>query len=422
MRFQLLRFTLFPLLASALYAATLSVVPPTSHNSSLGAPLSLTLVLSNDSAHAENATVPPAIEIQRPDGKITQLLPPSSVGATVRILPAQFAKIVYSGTLPPDLTGAVVATVPSQDGALQVAFHLQPATVAETTRPSVAHSDRASPISSLDSRPDETNGRFAAHEPIYYIRGDRDGGRTSRFQLSFKYRLGDRELKNVYLTYTTLSVWDHYRYSGPFRDISYMPGITWHIPKARRSELAEFDIWLGVEHESNGRGAPEEARDLVGAARRAISDSRSTNRAYIRPVIRVGLPEDDVRLFFAPKISKNFNIGPENDDLVKYRGYIDWVATAVYKNTYAFTGSLRQGVDGGSAQADFGFRLSGIGTLPVLNRWPWLRKWKPPGWFLLQYFEGHGETLLEYNLKRPSQWRAGYMLTPWFDARANDFR
>lgn len=417
---RLLGFGLVTLLTTPLFSATISLVPLAPRGQHAGSPLQLTIVLSNDTEAFETQGIPASLEVRWP-GRTSSFRPPENLrNNSVHIPPAQFKKITYSGTVPDDLAGDVTISVTAPElGAFKIDLTILPALPRESTHARTIPEPTILPSVRYESRIAQATRRFDSHEPIYFANGPREGGTTSRFQLSFKYRLGDDWLKNFYFTHTTLSVWDHFKHSGPFRDISHMPGLTWHLPHLVQREGVEFDLWFGYEHESNGRGLNIAKRDLPPDYQPSESDSRSTNRAYFRPVVRFGGPEADLRLFVAPKISKNIKIARENEDLVSYRGKVDWVLTTVLLDACAITGTLRNGSEGWSAQMDFAIRLSKRDALPLVRALPLFPRWKPPGWLLVQYFEGHGETFLEYQ-RKTSQWRFGYMLTPWFDARARD--
>lgn len=417
---RLLYFGLVTLLTTPLFSTTFSLVPLTLREQRAGSLLQLTIVLSNDSGVLVTPSIPSSLEVRWPS-KTSSFLPPENVKNTpVSISPAQFKTITYSGIVPTDLAGEVTFTVTTPElGALKIDLTVLPALTEESPPAQTVREPMILPSVRYESRIRGTTRRFDSHEPIYFANGPRGGGTTSRFQLSFKYRLGDDWLKNFYFTHTTLSVWDHFKYSGPFRDISHMPGLTWHLPYLLQREGVEFDLWFGYEHESNGRGMNIAKRDLPPDYQPSESDSRSTNRAYFRPVLRFGAPESDLRLFVAPKISKNVKIARENEDLVAFRGKVDWVLTTVLLDACAITGTLRNGSEGWSAQMDFAVRLSKRDSLPLVRALSVFPRWKPPGWLLVQYFEGHGETFLEYK-RKTSQWRFGYMLTPWFDSRARD--
>ena len=51
-------------------------------------------------------------------------------------------------------------------------------------------------------------------------------------------------------------------------------------------------------------------------------------------------------------------------------------------------------------------------TLPVARRARDLKIGPVSGYFYAQYFNGYGESLLDYNVRRPSQLRIGFAIVP----------
>ena len=81
---------------------------------------------------------------------------------------------------------------------------------------------------------------LSENEPIYFSVGTR-GDTTARFQLSFKYRLFDRQfgwgrnwpwLAGLHFAYTQTSIWNLSETSKPFTDTSYRPSLFWQWRRA----------------------------------------------------------------------------------------------------------------------------------------------------------------------------------------------
>jgi len=229
---------------------------------------------------------------------------------------------------------------------------------------------------------------LSAHEPTYIVFGDSsDRGFDARYQLSFKYRIFDPEgfigrfsplFSNLYFSYTQTSLWDIGEDSSPFRDTSYRPGLFY---KWAGSDKFLFpDEWrAGVEHESNGRS------DV---------DSRSIDTAYISPSWHVDLPSSR-RFSFMPKIYSYIDKN-ENNDIQRYRGYVDWVARFGREDGLIINGLYREGTAGyATGQLDISYPISE-------------RIFARTGSFVhLQLFSGYGETLLDYDQDRDTQIRLG---------------
>jgi len=232
---------------------------------------------------------------------------------------------------------------------------------------------------------------LSAYEPAYFVAGDNSkNGKDAKFQISFKYRLFDPQssiadfspmLSNLYFTYTQTTVWDLGGDSSPFRDTSYKPGIFYRLLGRDQTWWPEqYD--LGLEHESNGQGG---------------KDSRAINTAYVRPTWNWDL-DNGKRLTFYPKIY-GYLTKRENEDIQKYRGYVDWQMRYGREDGLIVNALYRQGTGGyATGQLDFSYPLSE-------------RIFARTGAFLhLQLFSGYGETLLDYNRANDTQLRVGISL------------
>ena len=242
----------------------------------------------------------------------------------------------------------------------------------------------------VSDTPPESEPPLSENEPMYFVVGWRDGT-SARFQLSFKYRLFDygsgfgRErpwLAGFYFAYTQSSLWDLSSESAPFRDTSYLPSFFW------RWERSDHRTWVdaarvGVEHESNGSEGPR---------------SRSVNMLYVRPEWRFKL--DEGQLEFTPRVNAYFD-KDENPDIARYRGYVDWRVRYEHSSTWFFTTTARYGSAGtGSVRVDVSRRLRDLKLGPV------------SGYFHAQYFNGYGEDIVDYNVRRKSQLRIGVAIVP----------
>lgn len=231
---------------------------------------------------------------------------------------------------------------------------------------------------------------LSENEPIYFSVGTR-GGTTARFQLSFKYRLFDRQfgwgrhqpwLAGLHFAYTQTSIWELSETSKPFLDTSYRPSFFWQW---RRSDDKTWidAVRLGFEHESNGKDG---------------TDSRSINTLFVRPEWQFALANGK-QLEFTPKLYGYLD-KTDNPDIEQYRGYVDW-ALRYGDRERSWRALARVGTLGkGSFQLDWFERTRVLGAGPV------------SGYLHAQFFSGYGESLLDYNVRNKSQLRIGVAIVP----------
>ncbi len=217
------------------------------------------------------------------------------------------------------------------------------------------------------------------------------GGWNARFQLSFKYRLFDQSagfgaerpwLSGFYFGYTQSSLWDLSAESKPFRDTSYRPSFFWRW--ARADNLTWIDgARIGFEHESNGQ---------------AGDNSRTINTLFVRPEWRWASGRGELE--FTPKIY-TYLTTHENPDIAQYRGYVDWRVRHDAGGQWITTAVARVGTSGkGSMEVDVSRRTRDLKVGPV------------SGYLHLQFFNGYGESILDYNVRRTSQIRIGLAIVP----------
>ncbi|HUQ74672.1 MAG TPA: phospholipase A [Burkholderiales bacterium] len=232
---------------------------------------------------------------------------------------------------------------------------------------------------------------LSAEDPVYFLMGAREGW-NARFQLSFKYRLFDPWsgfgadkpwLVGFYFGYTQTSLWDLSAQSKPFRDTSYRPSFFW------RWQQTDDSAWLdgarvGFEHESNGQGG---------------DTSRSINTLFLRPewrwnAGRIGAVE------FTPKFYMYLTKG-ENDDIPAYRGHVDWRVRHDAGGQWITTAVARVGTAAkASVLVDMSRRTRDIRVGPL------------SGYLHVQFFNGFGESILDYNVRRAMQLRVGLAIVP----------
>ena len=236
---------------------------------------------------------------------------------------------------------------------------------------------------------DRFRSALSSYEPVYFSFGARDG-LNAKFQISLKYRFfAPTETKtsgfldNLYFGYTQTSIWDLGQSSAPFRDSSYRPSFFWLSERIWESENRRTSMGFdgGFEHESNGKDG-----DL----------SRAVNTLYVRPALRYRL-DNGSTVSFAPKI-RAYLTREGNPDITDYRGLVDYTLRWASDNGPMVSTTIRRGKGKGSMQVDVAYPLRSE-FLANLN-----------GFLHLQYFNGYGETLLDYNRGSGSQFRIGLMI------------
>jgi len=295
-----------------------------------------------------------------------------------------FVRHGYALALPQAAVGVIVLEVADQaPGVLRTALRteLDPAAL-----PSVLNPKPVEPV----SRPaDQISAqrtfarRFSAHEPIYFIYGPDAPG--AKFQFSFKYRLlafdrkegqdGALTAQRLQFGYTQRSLWDIDAESSPFYDSSYMPSLFYELlatPERSDGGLNWLGFQGGFQHESNGRDG---------------QDSRSLNTLFLRTGIVAGRMDSwhltaSVRGYaFVTDLS-------DNAAIEDYRGYAEWLVT-IGRGEGAQLALL------GRAGRDFK-RFTTQLDLSVPVR---IRLFDFATYFLLQYFNGYGESLRTYETK-----------------------
>jgi phospholipase A1 len=200
-------------------------------------------------------------------------------------------------------------------------------------------------------------------------------GEEIKYQLSIKIAFVDDLFGgDVYFGYSQLSLWQAFNseLSGPFRETNYEPELMWQFvrPKVAGS-LANRAIVLGFSHQSNGRSLPQ---------------SRSWNRLYANFVFEY----DDFYLSVKPwyripepaKTDPADTTGDDNPDITDYLGYGElnmlWVS-GPRRLGLMLRNNLDRHDNHGALQLDWVFPIHG----------------RLHGY--AQYFNGYGETLIDYN-------------------------
>lgn len=211
----------------------------------------------------------------------------------------------------------------------------------------------------------------------------------AKFQLSFKTKLWEDVIgkdMDLWFGYTQLSFWQIYNsaFSAPFRDTNYEPELLLNF----RTDYDLFGlkgriINVGFNHQSNGRAEP-------------------LSRSWNRIVANFGFERSNFNLLL--KTWYRIPESAQKDDNPGIEGYMGYgeIWGSYYwrdhKFSLMFRNNLRFGDNKGAAQVDWGFPL------------PFIKNDRLSGY--AQYFNGYGESLLDYNASS-NRISIGLILTDW---------
>jgi outer membrane phospholipase A len=403
-----------PLLAAAI--ALLAAFPvraefllvPQDHVVKAGGRLDVALFLPNDSGVERVVDLPPRIRLKArgaPDAPQVVLAPvDADLPSTARIAPGGFLRVKYAGTLPDGLRGNLVLELVEFEGppmALAVGDERTLAANGATTtappgqdaRPGAAQKQAVAAEGAGPADRDTARflSAFSPYEPNYFSAGS-SGDTNARFQVSLKFRLFNPDtrtpfLEKLYLAYSQTSIWQIGESSAPFYDSSYRPSVFFLDDDVQQWPFggsSRLGFQAGFEHESNGRDGP---------------DSRSMNMAYVRPTFTLPLWQDHF-VSFSPKLYAYLEKA-DNPDIAEYRGYGDYQIKVGKLDGLQLATTLRKGTsrDPYSALFDLSYPLK-TATFGNLG-----------GYLHVQFFDGYGESLLDYNRHVRPQFRVGLMIT-----------
>ncbi len=253
----------------------------------------------------------------------------------------------------------------------------------------ISHS---SAIGEWNPRKDGDEPAFYINEPMYFVVGRHDGDTKARFQVSFKYRLFEKDgivveklpwLEKLHFAYTQTSMWNLSSNSTAFEDTSYRPSFFWEFQNIniQVKNMPDF-LRIGYEHESNGQGGDK---------------SRGINTLFIFPawIIQAGGRD----LAVGTKLYVYITRDSENADIEKYRGYADLVVRYGREDSWFIAAMWRYGIDNkNTIQLDISYPV----RKKIFAR--------TAGYFYIQSFYGYGETLLTYNQKQDINVRFGFAI------------
>ena len=228
---------------------------------------------------------------------------------------------------------------------------------------------------------------FGLYKDNYFIFGPPIGQKITKentnvkFQISIAQKLTKSTLPfgtYLYLFYTQKVFWNVLQESLPMTDLNFNPGIGLAKPLFVRNRFIGKVFFL-LEHESNGKD---------GLA------SRSWNKISLGGNIMI-----DPNLVVHGKIWIPIIDGQNNRDILDYSG-IYQVGLQFYSNNRRFSGSI-------TLVKRRGWNLNYNTTVELAYR-----VWKRDNQYLfLQYYNGYGEGLLDYN-KFHSNLRVGIVIKP----------
>lgn len=204
-----------------------------------------------------------------------------------------------------------------------------------------------------------------------------------KFQISIAQKLTRSVLPwhtYIFLMYTQKTFWNVFEKSLPMHDLNFNPGIGWSKPFFNKDRYVG-KLTLLLEHESNGRDSIQ---------------SRSWNRISIGGSVLI-----DPWIMVHGKVWIPIIDGENNRDILNYCGIYQTgveIATPDRKFIWDITFVKRKG-----------WNLN----FNTIFEFSWRFHKKSNQYFFLQYYNGYGESLLDYN-QFHSRLRVGIVIKPKF--------
>ncbi|MDN7738591.1 MULTISPECIES: phospholipase A [Burkholderia] len=384
--------------------ATVALVQP-AREAAADAPLTLTLIYSDDDAKPLPVSVPDTLEVtvtnaEQPPVPV-KLVREAGVPERFTLKAGQYRKVRFSAPWPDSARGTVTITPVGFDASAAVVSLNRSANQFVVARAETAEGHQASPagVAAAASGVAATAGtpqpsgdalttgargllsRISYYEPMYIGVGV-NGDVSAKLQFSFKYRLHMPDnpasrslLDNLYFAYTQTSIWDLSADSKPFRDTSYKPRLFYYVADTGLHSpwFTRMGFAAGIGHESNGKAGP---------------DSRSLNILFVQPTWEFG----DLTSYHwqvSPMLYYYLGIS-DNRDIADYRGYMDLVVKYGSPDGWQLSTTLRKGTHHwyGSVDTKLSYPLAKLFD----NAWG--------GYVWIGYFNGYGEDLLDYNQRQ----------------------
>jgi len=231
----------------------------------------------------------------------------------------------------------------------------------------------------------------SGYNPEYFQNQFNDSSITlddveAQFQLSIKFPLLVNlfDTFDIYAAYTNRSFWQVYndKESSPFRETNHEPE-AWVQFHPYWKFLGFTNVWnsFGIVHQSNGRGG-----EL----------SRSWNRIYGWFTVERGNLAMGIKPWI--RISEDYE-DDDNPDITDYLGHGEFYASYKWRQ-HVFSLMSRNNLESGFSKG--AVELSWSFPLP---RWPYLKGY-------VHYFNGYGESLIDYN-QHVNSIGIGLSLTDW---------
>lgn len=227
---------------------------------------------------------------------------------------------------------------------------------------------------------------FSLFKDNYFIGGIPIGEKITshnsdvKFQISVSQRLTKSKLpfdSYLFLQYTQKAFWNVYQASLPMRDLNFNPGIgLGHLIIRKNKYIGK--AYVMVEHESNGRDSIE---------------NRSWNKLTLGAAVLLNKNWEVQFKGWIPVID-----GKENDDILKYNGIFQVAANYRTDNRRLNLGLIltkRLTWFSFNTQVELSYKFNN----------------NENQYFFVQYYNGYGENLLEYNQFK-SILRVGFVIKP----------
>ena len=232
----------------------------------------------------------------------------------------------------------------------------------------------------------ENGPHFTLFKDNYFIGGMPFGQKIQsnninvKFQLSISQRLTKSILPfNTYLfmQFTQKTIWNIMEESLPMRDLNFNPGIGFgHLIVHQNKYIGRG--FLMIEHESNGKDS---------------LSSRSWNKISFGTSIMISKRLNVQTKFWIPIVD-----GENNRDIVRYNGFGHIGLNYISKND-----RIRADVLATWRSRSFSFNTQWELSVKLTN--------KVNQFLFIQYYNGYGENLLDYN-KFKSVIRVGFVIKP----------
>lgn len=201
----------------------------------------------------------------------------------------------------------------------------------------------------------------------------------AKYQISLKVPLFNKDIlvpgDSLYFGMTVQAWWQVYSesISRPFRETNYQPEIFYRAPLPWQPFGGNMGMELGIEHQSNGQS--QLLSRSWNRINLAILYERGDHFVAFRPWYR--LPEDKKQQPLSP-------VGDDNPDIHDYLGHYTIEAAWADSDTRKVSIMLRKNWRTGNGAIEINF------TRPIFGRMIGL----------VQYFNGYGESLIDYDHKQ----------------------